>query len=57
MREPLEYIDVVVDTERMDEAIKSPSYSFPRSLTREEVLQFLDGRAPVKILTQENQNA
>lgn len=57
MREPLEYIDVVVDTERMNEAIKSPSYSFPRSLTREEVLQFLDGRAPVEILTQENKNA
>jgi hypothetical protein len=54
MRNPSEYVEI--DIPRMEEAINSPSYSFPRSLTREEVLQFLDNRAPVKILSQEKQN-
>ena len=54
MREQLTH--VVIDIPRMEEAINSPSYTFPRSLTRDEVLQLLNGRAPVKILAQENQN-
>ncbi len=36
---------IYIDRERMDEALKSPTYTIPPNLTAEEIIQFILSKA------------